>query len=276
MNGMDLQIFAGESGAGNPGDPAAGMRNGAESNDGGARTAGALAGGPAAGGRNGQARSLRDASEQERYRAAQGREEDACTAGELAGGPAAGGRNGQACSLRGDGFPQSRPEGRDSSPYEGEPGDRGKNGQARSLRGDGAESNDGDARIAGALREHFRRLEGEAEQMREVFPGFDLKRELRDPRFAALTAPGMGVSVEDAYYALHRRELQAASMQVAAQRAAQKLASSIQSAARRPVENGAGSASPAGLGTQGMTRQQREQLRQRIHNAAALGEKIYP
>ena len=112
--------------------------------------------------------------------------------------------------------------------------------------------------------------------MREVFPGFDLRRELKNPRFAALTAPGLGVSVEDAYYALHRQELQAASMQVAAQRAAQKLASSIQSAARRPVENGAGSTAPAAPSLGNMTAKQREALRQRIHTAAALGEKIYP
>ncbi len=216
------------------------------------------------------------AEETDRNRAAKARDENKAGTRALAGGPAA-----RAA--------KARNENKDvSSAVEASEPDRDRAAQAQSDHTDGscalaggpaaraAQVRNDDTDVSGVLKEHFRRLEGEAEQMREVFPGFDLRRELRDPRFAALTAPGMGVSVEDAYYALHRRELQAASMQVAARSAARKIASSIQSAARRPVENSGESAAPAGIGAQNLSREQREVLRQRIHNAAAMGEKIYP
>ena len=58
-----------------------------------------------------------------------------------------------------------------------------------------------DARM---LREHLARLQGQAAQI----PGFDLNDALRDPAFVRLTAPGMGVSAADAWYALHREELE--------------------------------------------------------------------
>ena len=125
---------------------------------------------------------------------------------------------------------------------------------------------------------HFLGLERQAEAMREVFPGFDLRAALDDPAFARMTAPDVGIRVEDAWYALHRDEIQSAAMQVAAQRTAQMISDSIRSGRMRPSENGT---RPQGAGVTGFdyraaTPAQRSALKKRIREAASRGEKLYP
>ena len=132
------------------------------------------------------------------------------------------------------------------------------------------------------LEEHFRQhiqgLERQGEAMKAMFPGFDLRKELQNPAFARMTAPDVGVSVEDAYYALHRGEIQSAAMQVTAQKTAQMISDSIRSGALRPVENGAASqgATISTFDYRGASREQREALKRRIRDAGARGEKLYP
>ena len=125
---------------------------------------------------------------------------------------------------------------------------------------------------------HFLGLEQQAEAMREVFPDFDLRAALHDPAFARMTAPDVGIRVEDAWYALHRNEIQSAAMQVAAQRTAQMISDQIRSGRMRPVENGS---QPQGAGLtvfdyRAATPAQRSALKKRIREAASRGEKIYP
>ena len=55
---------------------------------------------------------------------------------------------------------------------------------------------------------HIAKLEEETKGLKEIFPDFDLYRELKNPTFARLTAPESGIHAEDAYYAIHRKELQ--------------------------------------------------------------------
>ena len=112
------------------------------------------------------------------------------------------------------------------------------------------------------IRNHFMELQQQGERLKETFPTFDLGKELQSPVFARMTSPNGGVSVEDAYYAVHRKELQEASMQVAAQKTAEKIAASIAANQARPVENGAGqAASIAVLDYRNMSKQQRQALR---------------
>ena len=125
---------------------------------------------------------------------------------------------------------------------------------------------------------HLRTLEQQAEAMKALFPGFDLRSALDDPAFARMTAPDVGISVEDAFYALHRSEIQSAAMQVAAQRTAQMISDSIRSGKLRPSENGS---QPQGAGIIGFdyraaTPAQRSALKKRIRDAASRGEKLYP
>lgn len=80
--------------------------------------------------------------------------------------------------------------------------------------------------------------------VKSVFPNADLRTELQNPMFQRWTSPEFGMSVRDAYYVLHRDEIEPMAMQVAAQKAQQKLSQSVQSGTRRPSENGMRSAAP--------------------------------
>lgn len=127
------------------------------------------------------------------------------------------------------------------------------------------------------VQNHFANLVKQSEALKQTFPSFDLRQELQNPTFVRLTQPGSGLSVEDAYYAIHRNEIQAASMQVAAQKTAEKMSAAIQSGSRRPAENGSGGQATApAIDYRKMTRQERDDLKARIRAAKARGEVIYP
>ena len=124
------------------------------------------------------------------------------------------------------------------------------------------------------FQQHIMKLEQQGEAMKQVFPNFDLRKELQDPRFARMTSPNVGISVQDAYYAIHRNEIQAAAMQVTAQKVAQKISNDIQSGKRRPSENGTSGQAPSvtTFDYRNMSPEQRKALKDRIRS----GEKIYP
>ena len=124
------------------------------------------------------------------------------------------------------------------------------------------------------FHQHIQSLEQQGEAMKKVFPNFDLRKELQNPTFARMTAPDSGLSVEDAYYAVHRKELQSAAMQVAAQKTAQKISNDIQAGSRRPNENGTSGQAPSvtTFDYRNASHEQREALKKRIRS----GEKIYP
>ena len=124
------------------------------------------------------------------------------------------------------------------------------------------------------FQNHIMKLEQQGEALKQVFPNFDLRTELRNPVFARMTSPNVGISVEDAYYAIHRNEIQKASMQVTAQKVAQKFSNAIQSGSRRPNENGTSGQAPSvtTFDYQRASKEQREALKRRIRS----GEKIYP
>ena len=124
------------------------------------------------------------------------------------------------------------------------------------------------------IQQHFAKLEQQAEAMKQVFPNFDLRTELQNPVFVRMTSPNVGLSVEDAYYACHRQELQTAAMQVTAQKTAQKISNAIQSGSRRPNENGTSGQAPSvtTFDYRGMSPEQRKAFKDRIRS----GEKIYP
>ena len=124
------------------------------------------------------------------------------------------------------------------------------------------------------IQQHIMKLEQQGEEMKKVFPKFDLRKELQNPVFARMTSPNVGLSVEDAYYACHRKELQEAAMQVTAQKTAQKISNDIQAGRRRPSENGTSGQAPSvtTFDYRSMSPEQRKALKDRIRS----GEKIYP
>ena len=128
------------------------------------------------------------------------------------------------------------------------------------------------------LHNHFMKLEQQGEALKKVFPKFDLRTELQNPKFAQLVNPNSLMSLEDAYYAVHRKEIEAAQSQVIAQKTAEKMSNAIQAGSRRPVENGTSgqSASVTTFDYSKASKAQRDALKQQIYAAAARGEKLYP
>lgn len=125
---------------------------------------------------------------------------------------------------------------------------------------------------------HMLRLEQQSASVKAVFPNFNLAEEMTNPVFSRLVSPNVGMSVEDAYYAVHRKEIQTAAMQVAAQKAAEQISNAIQSGSRRPDESSAAAQAPSvtTFDYKKMSPAERNDLKKRIYQAGARGEKIYP
>ena len=128
------------------------------------------------------------------------------------------------------------------------------------------------------IRAHFNKITQQGEALKKVFPNFDLRKELQNPAFARMTSPNVGISVEDAYYAVHRNEIQAAAMQATAQRTAQHISNSIQAGSRRPDEAGASSQAPSvtTFDYSKASREQRDAFKKDLRERMARGEKVYP
>ena len=88
----------------------------------------------------------------------------------------------------------------------------------------------------------------------------------------------VGISLEDAYFTVHRKQIQAAALQVTAQQTAQRISNAIASGSMRPRENGTADRAPSvtAFDYRNASRQQREALKSRIRQAGARGEKLYP
>jgi len=128
------------------------------------------------------------------------------------------------------------------------------------------------------LQQHLADLHQQAQRLKQVFPDFDLKEKLRDPVFARLTAPGSGLTLEDAYYALHHRQLQEAAVQMAARQTAKAMRNALVSGSHRPQEHGTDpqAGSVAMFDYRKASPQARNALKDQIRLAAARGEKVYP
>lgn len=123
------------------------------------------------------------------------------------------------------------------------------------------------------INRHIESLEKQGEALKARFPGFDLRKELQNPVFSRMTAPDSGLSVEDAYYAVHRAEIQSAQAKVVADQTAKQMANSIRSNAARPDESGSRQgSSTVSFDYSKASRAQREELKRRIRS----GERILP
>ena len=91
------------------------------------------------------------------------------------------------------------------------------------------------------LREHFMKLQVQANDVQSIMPGFNLQDAINDPKFMRLTSPEVGMSVKEAIWALHGDEIQAQAVNAVAQRAKLDAANAIRSGIR-PRENGSSTA----------------------------------
>lgn len=124
-------------------------------------------------------------------------------------------------------------------------------------------------------RNYFISLNNQADKLRQTFPNFNLRTELQNPAFARLVDPKIGISVEDAYYTVHRKELQAAAMQTATQKTAEMMSNAIASGSKRPAESGTSSQAPSvtTFDYRNASKEQREAFKKELRAAWARGEK---
>ncbi len=129
------------------------------------------------------------------------------------------------------------------------------------------------------FQQHMMKLQEQAMELRQIVPDFDLNRELENEDFVRMTSPMAGLTVQQAYYAVHHDELMAAMGQAAVNQAQQRLANAIRANQTRPQESGADgmqAAPPPVRRYSELTKAERETVKQRIRRAAARGEKVYP
>ena len=93
-------------------------------------------------------------------------------------------------------------------------------------------------------QEHVMNLVRQGEQLKALYPNFDLAVEMQNPEFRRLTGPGVNIDVKTAYQVIHANELQTQYVAAGAQQAEAKLAQARSANRRRPAENA--SRSPAG------------------------------
>lgn len=122
-----------------------------------------------------------------------------------------------------------------------------------------------------AIDSHIAALRQQEVELKKTFPNFSLDEELKDPRFVRMTAPGGGWSLEDAFYAVHRKEIQAASAQVVAQRTAQSISQSIQAGQMRPQER-----RNTQTTVNDFNKMSHADIKEKIAMAKRSGKKFYP
>lgn len=122
------------------------------------------------------------------------------------------------------------------------------------------------------LREYFTNLARQAEDLKKIFPDFDLRREMENETFRRLVAPNSGLKVEDAYYAVHHAQIAPQAMAYGFQRAQAQMSQTLQANRARPVEGATRRGQPADVAVdpRSMTRAERQKMIER----ARRGEKI--
>ena len=121
-----------------------------------------------------------------------------------------------------------------------------------------------------AAQQQFAKWTQEAESVKGLYPGFDLRAELQSGQFRDLLKAG--ISVQQAYELVHMDEIRDATARSAAKTASEQMAANIKSRAARPSENGTSSQSAVVVknDVSKLTRAERAEIARR----AQRGEKI--
>lgn len=110
----------------------------------------------------------------------------------------------------------------------------------------------------------------ESEQVKQLYPGFDLNAEAQNPDFVKLLKAG--VSVQAAYQSVHMDNILGGAMQATAQKVQQATVNNIRSRSQRPAENGL--SSQTGVIVKPSARNLTPEDRKEIVRRAARGETI--
>ena len=130
-------------------------------------------------------------------------------------------------------------------------------------------------------RAHLMKLDQQANELRQILPGFDLAREIQtNPGFVRLTTPDLinsgFMTVKDAYIQTHP-EMRSAINQTIAQKTLQQASNAIQSGSMRPQENGSnGQGGSVGeIKYSQMSREQRRNFKKNLEDQWAQGRTVY-
>ena len=118
-----------------------------------------------------------------------------------------------------------------------------------------------------ALREHIMGLVQQGEELKKTFPDFNFDTEVQNPVFRRLTGPEVGLSVADAYFAIHRNELTPQLMGYGMRRAQSQMAQTLQAQQMRPAEGAMrnqGQAADVRLNPAKLTRKEREEIKRQV------------
>lgn len=110
------------------------------------------------------------------------------------------------------------------------------------------ERNEANRELEERISAHVQRLSDEAEQVKAEYPNFDIEAELQNEKFRRLVDPpelgGSGISVQDAFFAVHRKEILNSYAKNAVSQAQTQVANSIAANKARPAENGLSKSTP--------------------------------
>lgn len=124
------------------------------------------------------------------------------------------------------------------------------------------------------FRQHIAKLAQQGEELKGMFPNFDFRAEMENPTFARLTSPEVGLSVKDAYFAVHHDELAPQMLAYGMQRAQQQMGQTLQAQAARPSEGAMRNTNPAAaelkMNPRNMTRKEREEIKRQVR----LGRRV--
>ena len=86
------------------------------------------------------------------------------------------------------------------------------------------------------FRNHIAKLAQQGEEFKRTFPNFDFNAEMHNDTFRRLTSPDVGISVADAYFAVHRNELTPQLLSYGMNKAKEQMGQTIQAQKARPAE----------------------------------------
>ena len=124
------------------------------------------------------------------------------------------------------------------------------------------------------FRQHIAKLAQQGEELKKTFPNFDFRTEMQNDTFRRLTSPEVGLSVADAYFAIHRNELTPQLLGYGMQRAQMQMGQTLQAQQARPTEgamrNQGQAAADVRINPKTMTRAERAEIKRRVR----MGEKV--
>ncbi len=139
------------------------------------------------------------------------------------------------------------------------------------LNEDNKSSSEGNEHFRDVLRKNASTWIMQGEEMKSIFPDFDLRKEVRDnPIFSRLLLSG--VDLKTAYETVHKNEILSGAMAYTAGKVREQLVQGIQAKGMRPQENGvmASSAVATGVDVNALTSKDILKILKQVENGASI------